>query len=160
MLIRVFLIFLCFVLYGCSWNTRFAISNLTDADIEISIASRMYTHVNTGEVICPLINGSRLEVSDDYLWYFNSGDWLVLPKGRQTVDELACSIKFSIKTGESVVIANVATYTGLVGRGDVIDVAQVEIRRQGKLVIYKGVELLNKFQKIDDLLYVMRVTGV
>lgn len=157
---RIFLLFICLSLFGCSWNTRFAISNKTDSDLEISISSKTSTHAQTGEKICPIIKWPRLEVSDDYLWYFSSGDWSVLSKERQTVDELTCNIKFSLNPGESVVIADAGTYTGSWRGEDIIDVTQIEIRQRDKSVTSKGIELLDKFKKVDDMLYVMRVKKI
>ena len=157
---RVFLYMLFWVLVGCSWNTRFVISNKTDDNLEISISSSTYIHAKTGELICPIVKWPRLEVSDDYLWYFNSGYWSVLPEERQIIDSLACSISFFLNPGESVVIANAGTYTGSWRGDDVIDVAQVEIKQLNKSVSYKGIELLEKFEKIDDMLYVMRVKKI
>jgi hypothetical protein len=157
---RVVLLILTVFIASCSWNTRFAISNKMDSDITVRVHSKPYLHAQTKERICSIVKWPRLQVTDDYLWYFNSGEWKDLPSDRQYIDESNCSIEFSLYPGESVVIANGGTYTGARADEDVIDVASITITSESKTISYSGIQLLAQFKKIDDMLYVLKVKKI
>ncbi len=160
MSVRILLLIVCLNLSGCSWITKFAISNKTDNDLAISITVKTYNHAKTKEVICPIIKWPKLELSNDNLWYFNTGHWVEFPRNRQVVDSLNCIIEFDLKSGESVVIANAGTYTGSQEGEEVIDVLKLKIEQQDKSATYKGVELLESFEKVDDTLYVLSIVKI
>ena len=157
---RIWILVLSVLIASCSWNTRLAISNKMDVDITVKIHSRPYFHAQTKERICPIIKWPRLQVTEDYLWYFNSGEWRDLPAVRQYIDDSNCSIEFSVYPGESVVVANGGTYTGTWAGEDAIDVSSVTITSESKSISFSGIKLLEKFKKIDDMLYVLKVKKI
>ncbi len=143
-------------IFGCSWITRFAVSNKSDDPITVIYSMAPYEHQKTKERICAIEKWFLPEITKDNLWRFNTGNWNDLSNENYILNSEECSVELTLNPGESVRVATKGTYTGHEGRygKKSLDLTYLIIRTKDGEIVLKGWELLKRFKKVTDTLYV------
>lgn len=143
------------ILSGCSWMTRFAVTNGTDSPIKLLIAAEKSKADGAPGRACPIGDWAPLEVTAAPLGRWGEISWQKLPQERYTLDRQYCLAEIEIAPGESVSITGELTYPGhRRAYGIPGQLASLTIQSRDGEISSKGWEITKHFARLSDALYV------
>lgn len=140
---------------ACSWITDFVIANKSDDKITIIYQLKSYEHSGTGEMTCYDLEPPCI-VSTDDLSDWSTREWQELSPDDFKFDATDCTLSIDLPAGRAVKIDRAATYTGHTkGNEEYFAVQALTIKSSKGLIRYEGLELLHRFERISNSLYVL-----
>ena len=154
---RLLLVVLAFplALSGCSWITRFAVTNGSDAPVKLTISAEASQTGGTQGNHCPLGKRAALEVTTTQLNRWGEIAWRKLPEERYMLDLQHCVVEIEIFPEESVSVAGELTYVGHRREfGTPGGISSLSIKSKDGEISSKGWEITKRFERLSDTLYV------
>jgi hypothetical protein len=144
------------VLFGCSWSTDFVIANRSAESFDLVVAVRRGHYEGTTKPRCewPYYELKALSLCD----LGHSDRWVRVPEETLHRDEETCTVSVSIEPGAAIAIASLGTYAGhweSVPDVDPLHVQAVTLRTPDGVISYSGRELLKRFTRYSDFVYVL-----
>lgn len=144
-----------FALSGCSWMTRFAVTNSSDAPIKLLISAERTKAVEARGSTCTIADWAPLEMTSSPLSRWSEISWQKLPQERYTLDRQNCLAEIEIRPGESVSVTEELTYGGHRREfGTPGQLSSLTIQSKDGEVSSKGWEITKRFERLSETLYV------
>jgi hypothetical protein len=142
-------------LAGCSWMTRFAVTNDSDSSVRLVISAEVPTQGDPRWRVCPIASERPLETTMESLGRWRDVSWQKLPANKYRLDKTACQAEIDLRPGESVSITQALNYTGHRPENGVPgQIASLSIHGKDGEISRKGWEIVKHFQRLSDALYV------
>jgi len=158
---RMFVCEVCFglaallVLSGCSWMTRFAVTNGSDAPIKLLISAEKTKAIEARGSTCTIADWAPLEITSSPLSRWSEISWQKLPQERYTLDRQYCVAEIEIRPGESVSVTEELTYSGHRREyGTPGQLSSLTIQSKDGEISSKGWEITKHFERLSETLYV------
>lgn len=142
------------LLHGCSSLPRYVISNNTDSIITINYSYPVYPNSSGDDRICPIKQmGAFPETTQERL---SPGPvaWQKLSADKYIFNELECSIQVAIISGASVTIAAHDPFKKPIAPLVESDLIFLRIANEKQNVFLGGMEIFERFEQIENKLYV------
>lgn len=150
------ILFISLILFSCSWLTDFVVMNGSDAPIELNYRFKLIKDKN-GLPTCPglkFFGGPEIPKNGEYKG--SKTYWVALSSERYQYSESECAVTLTLEPDQIIKIGSIPTYTGhKSGRGDFLGVEQLTLKTKDGLITYSGLELVRRFKKKADILYIL-----